>query len=317
MGREVTIVMYHYVREIANSSYPKIKGLEYSDFKKQIKYFKKNYQIIRMEDFIDVFQKTKNLLPEKALLLTFDDGYIDHYRYVYPYLMEQGVQGSFFMPAQILDEGCVLDVNKIHFVLATRKVEDLVSELFTYIKKLRAEGMELEPPEKLFERFALANRWDNKETIFVKRLLQKELPKKVRGAIVQELFEQSVGIAEQEFSEELYLSMEQIRQMKADGMYFGNHGYGHYHLGSLSERQAEEDIKKGLDWFAERGIFNPKEWVMNFPYGSFTEKTLLIAEKLGAQIGISVKPEIVNVDIHNRLSLPRFDTNDFYPKKRL
>lgn len=37
---KVTIVMYHYVRDLANSRFPQIRGLDYSLFKKQIEFFK-------------------------------------------------------------------------------------------------------------------------------------------------------------------------------------------------------------------------------------------------------------------------------------
>ena len=41
----VNIVMYHYVRPIKKSKYPNIKGLEFDDFKKQMKSWKlKDFQ---------------------------------------------------------------------------------------------------------------------------------------------------------------------------------------------------------------------------------------------------------------------------------
>ena len=43
MKSEVTIVMYHYVRDLKNSRYPNIKGLDIEKFKKQIKFFKENH----------------------------------------------------------------------------------------------------------------------------------------------------------------------------------------------------------------------------------------------------------------------------------
>lgn len=90
----LTIVMYHYVRPIADSRYPQIKGLELALFKEQIQYFRENFHVITMEQVID-YLDGGDPLPDKAMLLTFDDGYIDHYRYVFPLLKEYGMQGSF------------------------------------------------------------------------------------------------------------------------------------------------------------------------------------------------------------------------------
>ncbi|MGV8982708.1 hypothetical protein [Clostridium sp.] len=36
---KVSIVMYHYVRDLKNSRYPEIKGLDYNLFKNQIDFF--------------------------------------------------------------------------------------------------------------------------------------------------------------------------------------------------------------------------------------------------------------------------------------
>ena len=36
INSRIYIVMYHYVREVKKSKFPNLKGLEFSDFKKQI-----------------------------------------------------------------------------------------------------------------------------------------------------------------------------------------------------------------------------------------------------------------------------------------
>lgn len=54
------IVMYHYVRELQVSRYPEIKGLEYSLFEQQLKFFKKNFHVVTMEQVIAYMEK-KNL----------------------------------------------------------------------------------------------------------------------------------------------------------------------------------------------------------------------------------------------------------------
>ena len=90
----VTIVMYHYVRDLNSSRYPNIKGLDYQLFKDQIEFFSANYHIVTMEQVIEA-SEGKYQLPDKALLLTFDDGYIDHYTFVMPILLQYGYKDHF------------------------------------------------------------------------------------------------------------------------------------------------------------------------------------------------------------------------------
>lgn len=87
-------VMYHYTRDLRHSRYPKIKGLDVTLFREQIDYLKTNFHIVTMEEVIAACSGETEL-PEKAMLLTFDDGYIDNYTFAFPILEEFGIQGSF------------------------------------------------------------------------------------------------------------------------------------------------------------------------------------------------------------------------------
>ena len=57
-------------------------------------------------------------LPKRACLLTFDDGYIDHYKYVFPILHGKNLGALFFLPKHSFLDRKILEVNKIQFVLA-------------------------------------------------------------------------------------------------------------------------------------------------------------------------------------------------------
>ena len=96
--------MYHYVREIKKSKYPNLRGLELNQFKKQIKYFKKNFNILSNESFIEILN-SKKIPKKKSVLLTFDDGYKDHYKFVYPYLKKQKILANFCLIAPKEDIG--------------------------------------------------------------------------------------------------------------------------------------------------------------------------------------------------------------------
>ena len=75
---ELYISMYHYTRDLKHSRYPEIKGLDVNLFREQIAFMKSNFNIVTIEQVLEAIS-TKEKLPEKALLLTFDDGYADNY----------------------------------------------------------------------------------------------------------------------------------------------------------------------------------------------------------------------------------------------
>ncbi len=52
-NKKLFIAMYHYVRDLNNSRYPAIKGLDYSLFKKQIEFFEQNFHVVTMEQVLE------------------------------------------------------------------------------------------------------------------------------------------------------------------------------------------------------------------------------------------------------------------------
>lgn len=94
---DLTIVMYHYVRDLERTRYPEIKGRTTTDFRKQVAYLTRNYHPVTVQDLIAALFHGESL-PPNAMLLTFDDGYIDHFANVFPVLHDKGVQGLFFPP---------------------------------------------------------------------------------------------------------------------------------------------------------------------------------------------------------------------------
>lgn len=308
------IVMYHYVRDLMHSRYPGIKGLDVKLFKQQIDYLCEHFNIVRMEDIIAWKMSGGNSLPENAMLLTFDDGYVDHYTYAFPILEEAGVQGSFFIPGKTFTTHQLLDVNKIHYILASVDIERFLMDVFERMDHYRGNEYDYPSNEELFEKYALQDRFDTKETVFVKRMLQTVLPEKVRNHIASDLFEKNVGVTEEQLAYELYMTEEQIRTMKRHGMFIGLHGYDHYWLGNLPQEQMERDITKALEVMDE--FIDNEQWVMNYPYGSYNESVLQFIKRKGACLGLTTEVAVANLSADESLKLPRLDCNDFPPKSK-
>lgn len=305
------IVMYHYTRDLEHSRYPRISGLDINSFREQILYLKERFSIVTMEQVLDSVAGECDL-PTNAVLLTFDDGYIDNYTYALPILEEAKVQGSFFIPGKTFTEHKLLDVNKIHYTLASANVNILLGELLERMNYYRGQEFNFPLNEELFEKYAVANRFDNKETIFIKRMLQTILPERLRSIISSELFQMHLGISEETLAHELYLSLDQLYTMKRHGMYIGVHGYDHYWLGELQQEDARRDIDLALESLGD--LINPNKWVMNYPYGSYNSSVIDYVRAKGATLGLTTRVGWCDLEQDNLLEIPRLDCNDFFPK---
>ena len=308
---DLYISMYHYTRDLKHSRYPEIRGLDQPLFRQQIEFMKNNFNIVTMEQVMDAVEG-KYDLPERAMLLTFDDGYIDNYTVAFPVLDELGVQGSFFIPGKTFSTHQLLDVNKVHYILASADIYNLVEDVKKEMNYYRGKEFDYAPTDELFHEYAIENRFDVKETVFVKRMLQTVLPEKLRNIISSNLFQKYVGVTEEQLAYELYMTEEQIRTMKRHGMFIGLHGYDHYWLGNLSQEQMEQDISKALDTLDE--FIDRKRWVMNYPYGNYNQGVLDFIKSQGACVGLTTEVRVADISKDNALELPRLDCNDFPPK---
>lgn len=309
MPSKLTIVMYHYVRDLESSRYPDIKGLDVRAFREQVEYLARHYRVVSMESVLDALAGDPDALPSRAALLTFDDGYLDHYTTVLPILSEYGMQGSFFVPVRAIAERRVLPVNKIHFVLASESDKRrIVRSIMDELGRLRADH-ELESDEAYWKRLATPTRFDDAEVVFVKRMLQVELEEGLRNRIVDRLFAEYVGIDEKAFAGELYLTRDQIAQLARSGMHVGCHGYEHYWLSRIPRAQQEAEIDLALDFLATCGLDRAR-WTMCYPYGDHDRGLVGVIRDRGCRLGLTTRVDVADCRRDDPFELPRLDTND-------
>ena len=299
--------MYHYVREIKKSKFQNLKGLEFKDFKKQINFFIKHFNIISHNDLVEILQ-TKKIPKKKSILLTFDDGYIDHWKYVFPYLREKKITGNFYPPVQVIKNNKVLDVNKIHFILEKElDRKKILKSIFKYTNKyLNKDENSLN-----LNKIETKNRYDDKETVIIKRLLQSHLPLKIREKITNKLFNEIVSHSEESFSKKLYMDTKNIKEMFSNKMSFGSHGNNHYWWENLSNHDQERELKTSINFFKSIKVYD-SNFSVCYPYGSYNLNTIKMIKKNNIKFALTTRVGSLNKkNIRYNFELPRHDTNDF------
>jgi len=103
----VPILMYHYISAPpADADVYRIDlSVTPDNFRDQLAWLRDNgYTSI---DYYDLTMAIVGYseLPEKPVLLTFDDGYLDNYTNAFPLLQEYGFKGTFFVITEFIDSG--------------------------------------------------------------------------------------------------------------------------------------------------------------------------------------------------------------------
>jgi len=303
----LTAVTYHYVRDLAESRYPKLSALDVAKFDGQLDYLTAHYEICGLAQIREAM-RGQEPLPRNACVLTFDDGFLDHFNVVFPRLIERGIVGSFFPPVGAVRGRQVLDVHKIHFIVASGvEPKTLTSEILDACH-LAQDEYDIPSREQILASNYKASRFDGPEVRFVKNVLQKGLPQPFRSELVASLFKRFVTDNEALFADELYMNEDHLRGMLKAGMDVGEPGTTHGWFGLMAslEQQAEIDATRRFMSDVHDGTLDT--WSIAYPYGSYDANTLDHLTRAGCDIGFTIEKSL-NDGLSSPLTLGRLDTN--------
>lgn len=254
----LTVMMYHYVRDAGDAAQGDsgVTGLPTARFDAQLDALTREYELVSWEDVrAAILAGTR--LPERACLLTFDDGTCDHYWNVFPMLKARGISGLFFVLARAPEEGLILG-HKLHYLLAEFGLDGLRSAIWENLNTTQRK------------RFIIAEayyrkRWSSELDVF-KGIIQRDFEVELNPRL-SDLVEHFVG-PEKELAQHLYLSEAQMREMCAGGMRFGGHSRTHPWFDYIDEVRREAEICASRDWLTR---FESAPYAFAYPYGGLAD----------------------------------------------
>lgn len=280
------VVMYHYVRDLPRTPFPRIRGLLTRDFRLQLDSLQARYEMATMETALAFWYG--QYVPKRDLcLLTFDDGLKDHYTDVLPILVERKIEGLFFVITSCIEEKLVAAVHKNHFLMAALGFGKYRQAFLERLAEL-SPGTDLSVDTELVGR---TYRWDGPEVAAFKYLLNFRIGESTRDRILTELFLEHFG-SESEFSRDLYFSWEEAREMQQEGAILGGHSHKHVPLATLPRDQQQRDLELCSSLLRER-LALQAIWPFSYPYGkreTFTEQTTAILQRKAFACAFSTVP---------------------------
>ena len=88
-----------------------------------------NMKTISLDQLYD-FRKNKNAVPDRSVVLTFDDGYLDNWVFVYPLLKKYGFKATIFVNPEFVDPRSIVRKNMEDVWKDDKRVETLECHVF-------------------------------------------------------------------------------------------------------------------------------------------------------------------------------------------
>jgi peptidoglycan/xylan/chitin deacetylase (PgdA/CDA1 family) len=269
------VVMYHYVRDLPRTPFPKLKGMLLDDFRTQVSELSSQFEMASVESAMDFL--SGEYRPRRDLcLLTFDDGLKEHYADVTPILHEKRIRGVFFLITQCLEEKKVAAVHMNHFLMAHLEFEDYADAFFRKVVSMCPDAFA--PLNVDAARAAQTYPWDTPEVARFKYLFNFGMDPELRDRAVRELFVQHIA-DEATFADSLYLTWEEARKMQKAGMAIGGHTHQHKPLANLGSRELAWDLET-CSKLLHQHLHPQAVWSFSYPYGKKDSFHLRAVRKL-------------------------------------
>lgn len=277
--KQVTILCYHgfaRVGEAPASSIENYQGkhLPIEIFRRQLKYLKKYYHLLSLEDFL-AYRRRGAPFPERSLVVTFDDGYRSTYSLAYPLLRELQVPVTIFLTSDSLEKREPLWVDRVEYA----------------VDRTSLQTIEL-PWENYPETFPLGHRTAKVACETKLRSWLKAVAQEKR----EELLLQLEGLLEtalrlENSPPEVYelLSWEEVKEMASSGwVSLGSHTASHPILTRCSYETMRREILYSKETIEKQTGFP----CVTFAYpngqpGDFDYRTRSLLQELGYACGLT------------------------------
>lgn len=234
-----------------------------SEFKIQVKHLFKHFKLISLGEVLD-FLESGNI-PDNSILLTFDDGYRNIYKYALPILKHYRAPALIFCTGNALKGGSLWCDQLLEAVLKTRlSSAEIDGEIFRF----RDMRERLTVYESLILELQGQNSYQRREKL---------------GKIINRL---EVNLRE---NLNTYLKDDEIREMQEFGMEFGSHTVNHPLVGSIKDtKELEWEVVESIRVL--EGITGRKCVSFAYPFGSensYTDGCIRVLKDAGIRVAFT------------------------------
>lgn len=271
--RALTVIMFHRVLTEQDPRWASCDPdytLEAGLLERCLAFFRRHYNVVSSEDVLAA-RRSGAPLPDRALLITFDDGWADNHAHALPRLRAAGMPALLFAVADAVDRDEPFFQERL--IAAFRLGRLRVPEL---LPALAAAGYAISPPPA-----------DGIEGLRRVIAALEELPPAQRARVLAPF------AAAMDDGVRQMLTREELRELAADGVAIGVHGKTHTPMPRAEDLDAELVDARAI---VGRHLGGAAPTTMSYPHGRYDDGVLERTRAAGYDLAFTSNPVMNAVD---------------------
>lgn len=265
------ILMYH--RVLPKRDAPFVQDGMYvtpATFECHLHWLTQHFHLLSLRSLIEMWNEDEWDDRMCYCAITFDDGWIDNYRYAYPLLSAYGAPATIFLPTSLIGTREWLWPDRLGYLL----------------NAAASQGERVADSDSAIER-------------------AKRLPATERAALIDGLAQR---LAVRLPDERCFLDWDEVREMASCGIEFASHTSSHALLPALDAESLRRELRQPLDTLAcELNTFAP---LLAYPNGDHSDTVVDAARAAGYAAAVTTQPGLESRAGGNRLRLKRVGAHE-------
>ena len=252
--------MFHYIRPKSDNELRFLNVFDYEIFIQFLDWFENEYDVTDPIQCLRHIEKN-GCLPYNSSILTFDDGLIDHYKWVYPELKKRNLSGIFFVTGKSFTDKKLLRIHKTHAIYGLLGYDLFIRK---FINECQNRGINQRNINEGMARSAYP--YDSCEVakfkFFINFKLDHDIANSILDSLISEIYE------DKNLHSNFYLNKKQAREMHDNGMVFGYHGFTHEALAGLNSNELSYEMHESKTVL--ENVFNSHITTISYPFGDLS-----------------------------------------------
>lgn len=255
-------------------------------FRNQLLWLRERFEMIDENRLIQLAAGGDYQLDSNAVLVTFDDGYVDNYQLAYPILKELGVPAIFFVPYNMIEKRELGWWDLISWSIGKSKVDTA---------EFKGMSLDLRTPQSRVELAKSLHTYVKLNDYSQTKGIVQDLAQTLR-----------VELPSQEAQSKELMTWEQLREVSDHGVAIGSHSMSHRILAQISDEDQAWEMAQSKRLIEEK-LGKPVNSIA-YPVGkktSFNDISKQLAKQAGYKAGFSFYPGVYNGEIDDSFDIRR------------